>query len=242
MNNKLLRINLTEKKITTEKIPEDVVNKFMGGTGYLSYFLYNELNAKIDPLGPENKLIIAPGPIQGTKIPISGRYSVGTKSPLTGFFIDANAGGYFGSEIRFAGYDLIIIEGVAEEPSYISIKDDSVEIKSAKHIWGQMVHETDSKIRKFENEPKMRILAVGPAGENQVKIACTTSDRFRNAGRGGIGAVFGSKNLKAVAIKGNKRPTNGNQEKIEIIRKELVQRAKQAKDEGHMCTNMEQVG
>ncbi|MBY9001790.1 MAG: hypothetical protein KGD64_12805 [Candidatus Heimdallarchaeota archaeon] len=234
MNNNLLRINLTEGIVTTEKIPDSVVFQYMGGTGYLSYFLYKELEAKIDPLSSDNKIILAPGPIQGTRIPISGRYSVGTKSPLTGFFIDANAGGFFGSEIRRAGYDLIIIEGKSENPCYISIKDDKVEIKDAQQLWGQRVHETDELIKASETEPKMRIIAIGPAGENQVKISCTTSDRFRNAGRGGIGAVFGSKNLKAVAIKGSNRPTNGNPEKIDEMRKELNQRAKTAKDDGHM--------
>jgi aldehyde:ferredoxin oxidoreductase len=234
MNNNLLRINLTEETVTTEKIPDSVVFQYMGGTGYLSYFLYKELEAKIDPLSSDNKIILAPGPIQGTRIPISGRYSVGTKSPLTGFFIDGNAGGFLGPEIRFAGYDLIIIEGKSENPCYISIKDDKVEIKDAKQLWGQRVHETDELIKENENEPKMRILAIGPAGENQVKISCTTSDRFRNAGRGGIGAVFGSKNLKAVAIKGSNRPTNGNPDKIDEMRKELNKRAKTAKDDGHM--------
>ncbi len=234
MNNNLLRINLTEGTVTKEKIPDSVVFQYMGGTGYLSYFLYKELEAQIDPLSSDNKIILAPGPIQGTRIPISGRYSVGTKSPLTGFFIDANAGGFFGSEIRMAGYDLIIIEGKSENPCYLSIKDDKVEIKDAQQLWGQRVHETDELIKTSENEPKMRVLAIGPAGENLVKISCTTSDRFRNAGRGGIGAVFGSKNLKAVAIKGSNRPTNGNPDKIDEMRKELNKRAKTAKDDGHM--------
>ncbi len=234
MNNNLLRINLTEGTVTKEKIPDSVVFQYMGGTGYITYYLYKEVQPKIDPLGPENKIIIAPGPIQGTRIPVSGRYSIGTKSPLTGLYLDSNAGGFLGPEIKFASYDLIIIEGKSSKPVYISIKDQNVEIKDATDLWGRFVFETDVLIKGLEHEPKMRIITIGPAGENLVKFACTTSDNFRNAGRGGLGAVFGSKNLKAVAFKGSTRPTDGNENKIELIRKDIVQRAKNAKDEGHL--------
>ncbi|MCE7739036.1 MAG: aldehyde ferredoxin oxidoreductase, partial [Candidatus Heimdallarchaeota archaeon] len=143
MNDKLLRINLTDNSITTEKIPESVVFDYMGGTGYITYYLYKELEPNIDPLSPENKIIIAPGPIQGTKIPVSGRYAVGTKSPLTSLYLDSNVGGFLGPEIRFTGYDLIIIEGKSSKPVYISIKDQKVEIKDAKDLWGKFVYETD---------------------------------------------------------------------------------------------------
>ncbi len=234
MNNKLLRINLSESSIIEEDIPESVIYDYMGGTGYITYYLYKELEPGIDPLSPENKLIIAPGPLQGTKVPISGRYAVGTKSPLTGLYLDSNAGGFLGPEIRMAGYDLIIIEGKAEKPVYISIKDDKIEIKDASALWGYFVYETEVLIRELENERKMRIITIGPAGENLVNFACTTSDGFRNAGRGGLGAVFGSKNLKAIAVKGSTRPKNGNPAKIEEVRKDIVQRAKNAKEDGHL--------
>jgi len=234
MNDKLLRINLSTKKTSIEKIPEKVVLQYMGGTGFITYFLYKELDPKIDPLAAENKIIIAPGPLQGSKIPISGRYAMGTKAPLTGLYLDSNAGGFFGPEIRFAGYDLIIIEGESAKPVYISIKDDLIEIKDATDLWGMFVYETEVLIKELEREPKMRILSIGPAGENLVKFACTTSDNFRNAGRGGLGAVFGSKNLKAVAVKGSTRPTNGNQDSIKSIRKDIIQRAKNAKEDGHL--------
>jgi aldehyde:ferredoxin oxidoreductase len=234
MNNKLLRINLTKEKIEVENIPESVVYDYMGGTGYITYYLYKELEPNIDPLSEDNKIIIAPGPLQGTKIPISGRYAMGTKGPLTGLYLDSNAGGFFGPEVRFAGYDLIIIEGKSNKPIYISIKDKNIEIKDARDLWGKFVYETEILIKELESEPKIRVLAIGPAGENLVKFSCTTSDNFRNAGRGGLGAVFGSKNLKAVAVKGSNRPTNGNQEKIESIRKDIVKRAKNAKEDGHL--------
>ncbi len=234
MNNNLLRINLTEGTVTKEKIPDSVVFQYMGGTGYITYYLYKEVQPKIDPLSPKNKIIIAPGPIQGTRIPVSGRYSIGTKSPLTGLYLDSNAGGFLGPEIRFAGYDLIIIEGKSSKPVYISIIDQNVEIKDATDLWGRFVYETDVLIKGLEHEPKMRIITIGPAGENLVKFACTTSDNFRNAGRGGLGAVFGSKNLKAVAFKGLTRPTGNDKNKVELIRKDIIQRAKNAKDEGHL--------
>lgn len=234
MNNKLLRINLTTGSSKVEEIPESVVYDYMGGTGYITYYLYKELSPKIDPLSEENIIIIAPGPLQGTRVPISGRYAMGTKGPLTNLYLDSNAGGFFGPEVRFAGYDLIIIEGKSAKPVYISIKDGAIEIKDAKDLWGKFVYETEVLIKELEREPKMRILSIGPAGENLVRFACTTSDNFRNAGRGGLGAVFGFKNLKAVAVKGSTRPTNGNPEKIDSIRKDIIQRAKNAKEDGHL--------
>ena len=232
MNNKLLRIDLTERKISAEEIPEKIIKQYIGGTGFISYYLFKELKEKIDPLSPENKIIIATGPAQATRIPITGRYAVGTKSPLTNHFLDSHCGGFIGPEIRMAGYDLIIIEGKSEKPVYISIKDDKVEIKDAAHLWGKYANKTEAKIREDEEETRMRIICIGPAGENLVKISCPTADGHRNPGRGGLGAVFGSKNLKAVGIKGSTRPTNGNQEKIDEIQKDLLKRSKTAKDSG----------
>ncbi|TFG09259.1 aldehyde ferredoxin oxidoreductase, partial [Candidatus Heimdallarchaeota archaeon] len=234
MNNILLRINLTNNSVSTEKMPESVVYDYLGGTGYITYYLNKELDPLIEPLSPENKIIIAPGPIQGTAVPVSGRYAVGTKSPLTGLYLDSNAGGFLGPEIRMAGYDLIIVEGSSSKPVYVSIKDEKVEIKDATDLWGFFVYETELMIRHLEEEPKMRIITIGPAGENLVNFACTTSDSFRNAGRGGLGAVFGSKNLKAIAVKGSLNPSNGNPEKIKAVREDIIQRAKNAKDEGHL--------
>jgi aldehyde:ferredoxin oxidoreductase len=209
MNDNLLRVNLTTNEISKGKIPENVWRN-----------------------GPENKIIIAPGPATGTRIPITGRYAVGAKSPLTNHFLDSHVGGFLGPEIRFAGYDIIIIEGKAEKPVYISIKDAAVEIKDASKLWGKLSYETEDMIKEEQNEPKMRIICIGPAGENLVAISCPTADSHRNPGRGGLGAVFGSKNLKAVAVKGSSRPTNGNQDKIGELRKEYLARAKKAIDAG----------
>lgn len=232
MHNKLLRINLSKNAISKEEIPEKIYQNYIGGTGLIAYYLYKELDSRIDPLSPKNKIIIAPGPAQNTMIPITGRYAVGTKSPLTGHFLDSHAGGFLGPEIRSAGYDLIIIEGKAEKPVYVSIKDENVEIKDAKHLWGKFFFETESTIRNEEKELKMRVIAIGPAGENLVAFSCLTADIHHNTGRGGLGAVFGSKNLKAIAIKGSKKSTNGNQEKIAEVRKDFLERSKKAKDSG----------
>ena len=228
MNGALLRINLSTGKISKEEIPEEVHNKYIGGTGYIAYYLYKELDPKTGPLSPNNKIILATGPAQGTKIPITGRYVVGALSPLTNHFIDSHVGGFLGPELRFAGYDLIIIEGKARNPVYVSIKDDQVEIKDASHLWGNTSYNVEIKIREDEKEPKMRVICIGPAGENLVAISCPTSDGHRNPGRGGLGAVFGSKKLKAIAVKGSNRPINGNQEKIEEFRKEIVARARKS--------------
>ncbi len=233
MKKKLLRINLTTTQITKEDIPEEIYTKYIGGTGFIAYYLYKELDPKTEPLTPENKIIIASGPAQGTKIPITGRYVVGALSPLTDHFIDSHVGGFLGPELRFAGYDLIIIEGKADSPVYISIKDDLIEIKDAKHLWGEVSYKTEAQIRNDESEPKMRVICIGPAGENLVTLACPTSDGHRNPGRGGLGAVFGSKNLKAIAVKGSTRPTNGNHEKIEELRKEFVARARKSIETGN---------
>ncbi|UJG43792.1 MAG: aldehyde ferredoxin oxidoreductase family protein [Candidatus Heimdallarchaeum endolithica] len=234
MQQVLLRINLTDRTHTIENIPQEISRKFLGGTGFITYYLYKEVKPRIEPLSEENKIVIASGPLQGTVVPITGRYSIGTKSPLTGLFLDTNVGGFVGPELRFAGYDVIIIEGKAEKPVYISIIDDIISIKDASLLWGKTTHQTEDKLRELENEKSMRVISIGPAGENKVKIACVTSDRFRNAGRGGLGAVFGNKNLKAIGIKGSSKPINGNKVEFDKIRREIIKRAKTAKEHKHL--------
>ncbi len=234
MENILLRVNLTSREIKKEEIPKEVIEQYMGGTGLIAYYLYKEMSSHIDPLGPENKIVLVVGPIQGTEVPISGRYSMGAKSPLTGLFLDSNAGGFVGPELAKAGYTAVIIEGKAEYPVYLSIKDEQIEIKDATHLWGKTVSEVEKTVKEEENESAMRFISIGKAGENLVKIACTTSDLFRNAGRGGLGAVYGSKNLKAISIRGTKTLERGNKEEIKKIRADITSRAKKAKSGGHL--------
>ncbi len=204
-HNRMIRINLSTNRIKEEILPVNAVENFMGGKGLGAFILTNELKSGIDPLGPENKIIVSTGPLQGSTVPICGRYCIVTKSPLTGLFLDSHAGGYIGPELKFTGYDAIVIEGVAKSPCFISIIDDDIRVNDAESFKGLTTLEKEDRIKKLLNEPKAKIMSIGPAGENLVLFACITSDSFRNTGRGGVGAVFGSKNLLGIAIKGTRK-------------------------------------
>ena len=197
----LLRVNLTTGKVNREEIPDEDIQMFLGGRVLGDILLYRELAPGIDPLSPENKLFFGAGPLTGTQAPASSRYVVHCKSPLTGLYLSALAGGYFGPELRKAGHDVIAIEGKAEKPVYLVISDDKVEIKDATALWGMTTGDTQDCIKDELGDSKFRIACIGPAGENLVLYAAIISER-RAAGRGGAGAVMGSKNLKAVAIRG----------------------------------------
>ncbi len=203
--NRLVRINLSTNEIKKEKLPENAVENFMGGKGLGAFILTKELKPGIDPLGSENKIILSTGPLQGSVVPICGRYCIVTKSPLTGLFLDSHAGGFIGPELKFAGYDAIIVEGRASSPCFISIINEEVKINKAEKLKGLTTLAKEIKFKEIIKEPKAKIMSIGPAGENLVKYACVTSDSFRNTGRGGVGAVFGSKNLLGIAIRGSNR-------------------------------------
>ncbi len=234
LHNRLVRINLSTNQIKKEKLPENIVETFMGGKGLGAFLLTQELDPGIDPLGSENKIIVSTGPLQGTVVPICGRYCIVTKSPLTGLFLDSHAGGFVGPELKFAGYDALIIEGIAKSPCFISIRDDDIQINDAQDLKGLTTLEKEMAFRKRIHEPKARIMSIGPAGENKVKFACITSDSFRNTGRGGIGAVFGSKNLLGIAIKGNKKDIPVfDLEKLKNKAMDLRKRASKGKEVDH---------
>ena len=199
---KLLRIDLTAGTVSTEAIDPEVARKFIGGRGLGTWYLSQEVSPEVDPLSPENKLIIATGPVTGTRAPASGRYMVVTKSPLTGTVACSNAGGYWGPELKFAGYDMIVLEGKAPRPSIITIRDDEVRILDAADHWGKLVGETTDALIDAFGDPKARVLAIGPAGERLSPIAAVMNDKYRAAGRSGVGAVMGSKNLKAIVVRG----------------------------------------
>ena len=199
---KILRIDLSKEKITNESLDLGVATEFIGGMGLGMYYLYRDLKPKIDPLGPENELVFVTGPLTGTLAPSSGQTCLVTKSPMTSTCLDTYMGGYFGPEIKFAGYDAIIVSGKSEKPVYIVIDSENVEIRKAEHIWGKTTSETE-KIIKEEVGNDFRVACIGPAGENLVKFACIVSER-RTLGRGGSGAVMGSKKLKAIAVRGSK--------------------------------------
>ena len=176
---------------------------FLGERGLATKYLMENMDPSADPLGPDNVLIFATGPLSGTMASTSGRYAVVTKGPLTGAIACSNSGGKFGAELKFAGYDLLLLEGRAQRPVYLHIVDDLVEILPADEIWGSSVWDTDAWLKQRHQNPQLKVAAVGVAGERGVKFACVVNDLHRAAGRSGVGAVMGSKNLKAIAVHGS---------------------------------------
>ncbi|HEA65514.1 hypothetical protein LCGC14_1575910 [marine sediment metagenome] len=201
---KLLRVNLTKVATSVEEIDQRMMRDYLGGRGLGARYLYNEIDPQIDPLSKENKLIFAAGPVTGTTALAASRYEVVTKAPLTGTIGGANSAGFWGPELKFAGYDMIIFEGISDEPVYLWIDNEKAEIRSAIHLWGEDTFTTQKKIWEETNK-KARVACIGPAGEKLVKFACIINDNGRAAGRGGVGAVMGSKKLKAIAVRGTNR-------------------------------------
>ena len=214
---KILRINLTNQSVKTEDLSEKLARSFIGGAGFGIKLLYDEVKKGADPLGPENKLIFAPGPLSGTSVPCASRMAITGKSPLTGAVGMSLTGGYFPVELKFAGYDVMIIEGKSEKPVYLSIKDDSVKFKSAEKVWGMKTTDTQQIIKNELNDQNTRIACIGPAGENLSRLACIINE-LRAAGRKGLGAVMGSKNLKAIAIRGTGSVDITSKEKLKTAR------------------------
>ena len=198
---KVLRVNLSTDKVSTEALDPGLAKDYIGARGLGTKIMTDEVDPKVDPLSPENKLIFMPGPLTGTFAPSAGRYTVVTKGALTGAIASANSGGTWGPALKFAGYDAVIIEGAAPKPVYLWIKNAKVEILDASHLWGKDVPETSDAIRA-ETDDDAKIACIGPAGENRVLFACIMNDLHRAAGRSGVGAVMGSKNLKAIAVVG----------------------------------------
>ncbi|NFD18044.1 aldehyde ferredoxin oxidoreductase [Clostridium botulinum] len=228
-NGKILRIDLTNRNCTLEPLDEEKAKKFIGARGLGVKTLLEEIDPKIDPLSIENKLVIVTGPITGAPMPTSGRYMVVTKAPLTGTIAISNSGGKWGTELKNAGYDMIIVQGKSEVPVYVNIEDDKIEIKEAEHLWGKTSLET-TKILCNENNERAKVLCIGPAGEKLSLMAAIMNDIDRAAGRGGVGAVMGSKNLKAIVVKGSGKVKVVNEEeakkisleKIKILREDPV--------------------
>jgi aldehyde:ferredoxin oxidoreductase len=205
-NNKILRVNLTAGSTSIDTPTDEFERKWIGGAGFGTYFLFNETKAGIDPLGPDNKLMMMAGPLTGYPFSGSGRNNVVTKSPLTNGYAKSEVGGFFGAEMRRAGFDGIIIEGKSPKPVYLFLHDGKAEIKDASKLWGKTTKETEDAIRDENNDKRIRIASIGPGGENLIKFACIINDLKEAAGRGGTGAVMGSKNLKAVAARGTQAP------------------------------------
>jgi len=209
-NGKVLRVDLTRERMATEQMDEGFCRKYLGGAGFIAHYLLAEVNRGTDPLGPENKLIFALGPLTGLPLGGCARHAVGGKSPLTGGVAKAEVGEHWGSQLKRAGFDALIIEGKAKSPVYLHIHGGKATLRDAHHLWGKNTKETQESIRAELADNKVRVAMIGPGGENQVKYACIMHGPFDAAGRGGLGAVMGSKNLKALAVRGNEMPPTVN--------------------------------
>jgi len=198
----VLRVDLTSGRIAKEPLRADWAADFVGGRGVAARYLVEECDPEVDSLSPANPLIFATGPLTATNASCGARYMVVTKGPLTGCMTTSNSGGKWGPELKYAGYDLLILEGASREPVYLWIQDGEVELRSASHLWGKGVFETEDLIKRETGVPDASVAAIGPAGENRVLFAAIVNEKFRAAGRSGVGAVMGSKNLKAIAVRG----------------------------------------
>ena len=223
-NGKILRVDLTKGKINVEEPSEIWYRSYLGGMGAVAYHLLREVPAKSDPLSPENLLIMAPGVISGAPFSGSGRNAVGGKSPLTGGFGEADVGGYWAAELKHAGFDMIIFTGAAEAPVWLWVEDGESEIRDASGLWGLEVAECEDRMRKELEEPRAKTSLIGPAGERLSRLACVINDLNHAAGRSGMGAVMGSKNLKGVAVRGHNPPELAEPEKVRELAKTLVAR------------------
>jgi len=217
---KIARINLTEEKISFESLDLNMASKFIGASGFAIRFLIDEIDPTIDPFSPENKLIIMTGALTGTIVPGANKFAVAAKSPLTMGYGEAHAGGFWGVELKRAGYDGLIIEGRAEKPVYIYIKDNLIEIRNAVNLWGKSTSKTDEIIKDIHKDREVRVFSIGIGGENLVRYACIVTEE-RIAGRTGMGAVMGSKNLKAIAVRGSGRIGIKNYDRVRMLVKRL---------------------
>ncbi|MFW5729985.1 MAG: aldehyde ferredoxin oxidoreductase family protein, partial [Spirochaetota bacterium] len=224
---KMLRVNLSSGKIATEDTPMDLAKLYLGGRGLGSRILINEIDPNIDAFSPDNKLIFATGPLSNTNAPTGGRYMVVTKSPLTGTVASSNSGGVFGAYLKKAGYDIVIFEGKSEKPVYLSISEDNVELKDASHVWGKRVEETTDVLTAESGQKRASVSCIGPAGENLVLFAAIMNEKHRAAGRSGVGAVMGSKNLKALVTWGNKNSPIAAEDDFKKVNKELRTKLKE---------------
>jgi len=226
---KILRVNLTNGSIRHEALPFGPAREFLGGRGLGGKLLADEIPAGIDPLGEENKIFFVTGPLTGTSAPTGGRYMVVTKSPLNNTIASSNSGGFWGAELKFAGYDLLVVEGRAKSPVWLYIRDSQVEIRPADRLWGMTSNEVTDALLSEVGDRKARVLNIGPAGENLSRIAAVINDRWRAAGRSGVGAVMGAKNLKAIVVRGSGKVEAANGE---LFRETVSRSLRKIKENG----------
>jgi len=224
--NKLLRINLSTKTISEERIPDGVLINTLGGKGLAGHFMLEEIKKDIDPLGPENKLIFITGPVTGTKVWSNSRYGVFSKSPLTGIFGESYSGGKVALQMKSTGYDVIIIEGKSELPVYVEISDQEVKIHKASHLWGKDTYTTEDQMKNEINVPTAEPIVIGPAGENLVSFALIENNYWRSAGRGGMGALLGSKKVKGIIFHGKSKAEIHDPDLLITINNKIAQHIK----------------
>src|SRR5512146_604626 len=201
---KILRVNLTNGTCAAEPLNMQWARDYIGQRGLATKYFSAEVDPEVDPLSPDNKIIWATGPLTGTMASTGGRYSVITKGPLTGAIACSNSGGYWGAELKMAGWDMIIFEGKSAKPVYLHIENENAELLDATDIWGKTTWDTEGILKRKYQDQQMRVSSIGRAGEKGCLFACVINDLHRAAGRSGVGAVMGSKNLKAIAVRGTK--------------------------------------
>lgn len=199
----ILRINVSDGTTSKTPLEAKLARDFVGGRGFAAKLLFDEVPSSADPLGPHNKLVMASGPLSGLLVPAAGKITFAAKSPATGGWGDTNMGGHIAAELKYAGYDVVVLEGMSPKPVYILIDNEKVEVRDASHLWGMGAFDAESALKRELGED-FQIALIGPAGENLVKFACISHDFGRQAGRTGAGAVMGSKRVKAIAVRGDK--------------------------------------
>jgi len=219
---KILRIDLTTGRTWDEPLNEEYARAFVGGSGLAARYVYDMVDSDTDPLSRDNPLVLMTGPLVGTPMPSAGRLSVCALSPLTSIWGESNTGGFFGPELRFAGYDGIMVTGQAEKPVWLSVVENQAELHDATDLWGLDTYVTQKRVREALGEPKARVACIGPAGENHVKMAAIMNDHGRAAGRTGLGAVMGSKNLKAIGVRGTARIPLADPEGFKAVVREII--------------------
>jgi len=217
--NKVLHVNLTDRSTWIEEPGDEIYRLLVGGRGFIARYLLQYVPEGADPLGPDNVLIFAPGVMTGVPLPGAGRHSVGAKSPLTGGFGESESGGFWGAELKKAGWDVIVVHGASETPVYLWINEDKVEFREAGHLWGMTTGECEEAIVAELGDPRIRTAQIGPGGENLVRYANINNDLNEVAGRTGLGAVMGSKKLKAIAVRGTQKVSMAEPQRVTAIAK-----------------------
>lgn len=229
---KIALVDLSSARISYEEIPGRIVEKVIGGKGLGAWLLYRLVPPHVDALSPENAFIVATGPAQGV-MPIAGRYTIVAKSPHTGLYLDSHAGGYVGPELKMAGLDALVVRGSSESPVWLQVEDGTVQIKPATSLWGKSTEETERALRE-RHDSRARVMSIGPAGERLVPISLVVSDGHRTASRGGLGALWGSKGLKAISIVGDREVSVADPSAVEELVQELRERARANRKKGHL--------